>query len=361
MVKVLAVGPSELPITGQSYAFQKVLEIAGVERVIRNSTSASARRAALFYLNYLVSLIFVSHRFDVCYFTCSRTRFGFWVRDFPLFVAMRLRKVPMVAHLHGADFKAFRCRLTSFERFLFDLCYAGLSKAIVLLPEMKREFSDYPSMDVSVTPNFYERNFHDSKVPRKPDEDIGALNLLFLSNLIPEKGYRELIEAVRRLHCDGFSVHLTIAGGGSNEAISEVIDDARESGGLVDYVGVVSGLDKENLLMVSDVVCLPSYYQTEALPICLIEGMAFGCAVLATNHNYLPSMVPADRGYLVQPKSISGLVEALKEIALDSEALSRIQSNNKLYAEKHYSPAAYLTSVSGIFESYASASKRASV
>src|SRR5262249_39729416 len=55
-----------------------------------------------------------------------------------------------------------------------------------------------------------------------------------------------------------------------------------EANGLVQYMGFVSGTQKDQLLREADLFCFPTYYQNENQPVNLIEAMAYGLPILTT-------------------------------------------------------------------------------
>ena len=60
---------------------------------------------------------------------------------------------------------------------------------------------------------------------------------------------------------------------------------------------------------------LPSYYNLEAQPITIIEAMAFGCAVYATDYRGIPEILE-DRvnGEFIKPKDPQDIFEKLTDI-----------------------------------------------
>lgn len=344
---VLLVGPSLYPVTGQSLAFHKVVEHIKSAIVVRNSPRAH-ENGLFFYTLYWCRLIsiFMFNKVEVCYFTSSRTLFGFLVRDAPLVLLFSFRGVKIVNHLHGADFRLFRDSFPCLGSFI-DYVYNKISTSIVLYENMCVEYERYRTMHISVVNNFFERKeLSRGQVEAYLQEQGGSkgrFNLLFLSNLIAEKGISELVDAVVDCDLAGRNVHLKIAGAflEENSDLRRKISEASS----IEYLGVVHGVTKERLLLDADVVCLPSYYRTEAQPICLIEAMAYGCAIITTQHNYLPLLVSDDCGLKVEPRSVSRLIDAICHLYDDHDLLCGMKRHCFELAESKYTLDSYLAGV----------------
>jgi glycosyltransferase involved in cell wall biosynthesis len=80
---------------------------------------------------------------------------------------------------------------------------------------------------------------------------------------------------------------------------------------MVQYLGFVSGDQKNQLLREVDVFCFPTYYENENQPVNLIEAMAFGLPILTTRWRSLPELFPANYSGLVDVRSPGQLADRL--------------------------------------------------
>ena len=164
------------------------------------------------------------------------------------------------------------------------------------------------------------------------------LRLLFLSNMIPAKGYNEALDAVALLH-EALPVRAVFAGrfvatpddpAGLSEAQAEVRFRRRIEGhGLTDavrYAGEAIGAKKWQLLTASDVLLLPTRL-AEASSIAILEAMAHGCVVIASKQGGIPeTVVDGETGVLLDnptPAAISAAVRRLAEDGPGFERMSR--------------------------------------
>ena len=80
---------------------------------------------------------------------------------------------------------------------------------------------------------------------------------------------------------------------------------------MVQYLGFVSGEQKNQLLREADLFCFPTYYENENQPVNLIEALAFGLPILTTRWRSLPELFPANYPGLVNVRSPEQLADGL--------------------------------------------------
>src|SRR6185503_13644481 len=83
----------------------------------------------------------------------------------------------------------------------------------------------------------------------------------------------------------------------------------------------VFGKDKVTLLEGSDLFMLPSH--AEGLPYALLESMAAGVPVIASDVGAIPDVVTDDtHGIVVPPRDAKAIANALAELSADRERIS---------------------------------------
>ena len=144
----------------------------------------------------------------------------------------------------------------------------------------------------------------------------GAVRLLTVGRLVPEKGQPLIIEAVATLRRRGRDVRLTIIGEGPARG---AIEDAIERHGVRDAVHLAGAVGQDEIrehYATADIFVLPSF--TEGLPVVLMEAMAMGIPVLATHVTGIPELVDHDvSGLMVTPGRLDETVEALERLVAD--------------------------------------------
>jgi glycosyltransferase involved in cell wall biosynthesis len=157
-----------------------------------------------------------------------------------------------------------------------------------------------------------------SRMARFPPEP--PLRVLTPANFVAVKGHSSLIAAVDLLARRGVAVRLDLAGDGPLEpAIRSEVSRL----GLEHHVQFLGRVSHERLLeQLSDgawhVVVLPSVVtpigEQEGTPVALMEAMASGIPVVATETGGIPELLRDGAGLMVPPHDPSALAEALRSL-----------------------------------------------
>jgi teichuronic acid biosynthesis glycosyltransferase TuaC len=136
---------------------------------------------------------------------------------------------------------------------------------------------------------------------------LDAVVVLFVGNLKPTKGIRELADAILDLGRPFLGV---VVGSGSEEGYGA--DDARAPG-VLEYRGPQSHDDVIRYMSAADTLVLPSH--TEGLPSVLVEAGSLGLPVIASAVGGIPELLGADRGSLLPDVSPTSIAAALTHFA----------------------------------------------
>jgi glycosyltransferase involved in cell wall biosynthesis len=157
---------------------------------------------------------------------------------------------------------------------------------------------------------------------RKCDTD--PLRILSVGTLHEVKGQTFLIEACRRLAERGVDFECHLVGDGPDRAA--LMDQIRKAGleRRVQLVGQKTRQEIVALLAEADVFVAPSVPsrsgRKEGIPVVLMEAMACGIAVVASDLSGIPELVVHQRsGLLTQPRDVNALANALERLARDDE------------------------------------------
>ncbi|MDD5722591.1 MAG: glycosyltransferase [Syntrophales bacterium] len=172
---------------------------------------------------------------------------------------------------------------------------------------------------------------------RYPILGIGA-------RLVKEKGIDYLLGAVSELRKHYPGILLIIAGTGPYE---DTLKNGASELEITDHVAFVGArMDMPELLSVFDVYVLPSL--SEGMPLALLEAMAAGCPIVATNVGGVPDIITDGyNGTLVEPRDSYALAKAILDIMRDDEQRERFRERSRFLYEQHYSA----TAMTKIYES----------
>ncbi len=348
MNKVLLVGSLPPPYHGQSIAFDSALNAIKKEfkyKVVQTSFRGGSRmESLLMVLRYVfqIPLYIFFYRPDKIYFLCSRTLIG-GLRDLYLLFFCMFSKSEVLNHLHGSDFELFIQSLNPLHKKIVIALYKRVNRHAVLIEGMQEQLVSVAKQEnIFVINNFY---LESKNIPKQVSfkERGGKLSVFYLSSIVTSKGIFELIEAVKMLSATK-KIELIIAGGFIGDSfLCEDMTKKKffsliDGCSFVNYIGVINIQDKYKILGESDILALPSYYKSEAVPLCIIEGMRMGCCILTSNYKYLPSLVKDGiNGVLVDPQSVESIISSFTDLYSNLDQLNVISSNNIKEAKNHYS------------------------
>lgn len=180
-------------------------------------------------------------------------------------------------------------------------------------------------------------------VGNKTSKKKTHLHVVFLSSMTEEKGWRELFATAEVLCSENPGVVFDFYGdpgaGESREHLETVFAGSSHPDRIL-WHGGVWGDQKINVLLESDLFCLPSW--TEAFPIAIIEAMACGLPVIATRVGGVPDAITDGiNGWLVEPRDQSGLLSALRDAVVQRDTLVNMGQNNRLRYLNNFSLSAF--------------------
>ena len=158
-----------------------------------------------------------------------------------------------------------------------------------------------------------------STVDYRRDHQIpaDAKVIAFTGRLIPEKGIRQLVAAVKKINESRIAgkkapVYLMIAGEGSlKDSLSEMADAYTILLGQIDFEHVVM------LLNASDIFCLPS--DSEGFPTSVLEAVACRCFVLTTYRGGAKELILDDSYGIIMKENTERVIRENLEKILDNE------------------------------------------
>ncbi len=359
-LQVLAVGPGEGFVTGQSVAFLTFVRKSR-HMIVQVNTNDEGRSFLVHAVSSIRVIIMsawqILFRKPQCvYISTSRSKLGA-IKDVTVIALSRLMGVPVVNHLHGITFASFRNSLGAVYGSIVDWAYGYIAASIVLHERLISQYARYPRMNVAVVNNFVDGEIANAFNEKKAI--AGAVNVLFLSNIVPEKGVFELIDAVKGLLAQHpREIRLKIAGRflpGSEMSCAEVEAKLSKSiAGIaeIEYCGFANAPAKKALLEWAHVLALPSYMKEEAIPLAVLEGMAAGCYLIVSDFGILPYVIEGIAGAVVSAGDTVALQKSLAEVMTNPELLRVANSRNPLIARKNYSEAEYISGIDGIIRKF---------
>jgi len=150
------------------------------------------------------------------------------------------------------------------------------------------------------------------------------IELLAVGRFVEVKGFKYLIKAARILKEDDMKFELSIIGYGKLKSKLKKLINTLNLNGFVCLKGPFSQEQIKKEIDKSDIFIIPSAVapdgETEGIPVVIMEAMAMGIPVIATQHSGIPELVKhKETGITVPEKNPATIAEAIKLIAKDTK------------------------------------------
>ncbi len=239
---------------------------------------------------------------------------GFVISD----LIRRFVKTPVIWHVHyKINKKIYR--------------YFRPSAAVFVADYLRKDFSLTLPDEAILNKVFY--NGINCEIPYKLVERGKTRKRIgFVGRIKPEKGLNELIDAVKLLINDKMSISLQIFGkemyfdhlkGNYTGCLKNKIKTL-DLENHIEFRGFV--YPQEQIYKEIDLLILPSHM--EAFPFVLLEAMASGVPVIASEVGGIPEIVEHGKtGYLIPPKDSEAIADAVKHVLHNKEEIRIITDN----------------------------------
>lgn len=340
-LRLLAIGPksrvSKNTTGGLSIMFDGFVESAqkkGIEVSVLNmlqrwDSTSNAVRSLDIMLNFFVLIkilglsVIKFKKINCCYFASSLSERGVF-RDLIIVRILKLFRVIIISHQFGATTDHFQPAINRVGEKRFRWLLNSFSHIIVEGDLMKSQFDRFPLVyeKMTVLPNALPQTGEHAMSPKKYLG--GEFNLIYLSNLIYTKGWRDVLQAIDILVNDyQLDVKCVFAGKFMlfKDDPQPMVYDKHffekyvTEHGLSEHVSYFPGLfgkEKDENWQIADAFLLPSYYINEGQPISILEAMSYGCVPIVTKYRHIPMMVTEDNGCFVEPQSPTQIAKVVK-------------------------------------------------
>ncbi len=263
-----------------------------------------------------------------------------------LFVALFLKKIPLVIRLHGEEYTfalhtpgrhigASLLLSRMMQRAALIRARILVSPSIAHAREIRRELGRR-TPPTEVIPNNIPLLATHGHPPfsNKP----GSLAVLYVGRLELRKGISVLLEAAIRINEQVPGTRFLLAGKRHASLPQADLDRMIEQSGLDGQIELLGHVTREDLPAWYDVaqVCVcPSFYETFGLS--ALEGMAAGVPVVVTNAGAFPEVVgDSDCGVLVNPGDSEALAAAVVRLLRDPALRTRMGAAGREHARRSF-------------------------
>ena len=238
---------------------------------------------------------------------------GHWRDRLAIFPRLEGRNVIAVVHwgkfaqvfTHPLTRRSARRRIPALTKTVFTADV--LSDACApWIPERRRAVIPN-TLDAAMIPERARPSRRADKRPR----------ILFVANMLPQKGWPEVLKAAALLQTDGFEAEWVFAGAWPDEATRHAFQRQVEGAslsGCVSHHGAIT--DRAQLAAeyeAADLFVLPSWLR-EAQPLTILEAMAAGVPCVVADDGGMPDLVGTDAGRVIPARNAAALAHAIREL-----------------------------------------------
>jgi len=283
------------------------------------------------------------HNPDVIHLTSSASLA--LLKDYLIIREAKKFHVPVIIHWHFGRIPELAIK-KNWEWYLISFLIQRASYSVVIDNHSYKSLCDAGYKNVVNIPNPVSEELvkiaNNQKIFERKGEEG---KVVFVGHVYVNKGIYELVEA-----CVALPVvkQLKIIGPIMNEVQPELekIASKREDGSWLVLTGAKSSKEVFAEIRSAELLVLPSY--TEGFPIVILEAMAMGCPVVATNVGAISDMLNINSdlpaGICIPVKDIEALKVSIKKLLSDKElntkygqnGLTRVLENftaDKIYKE----------------------------
>ncbi len=310
-----------------------------------------------FYLGFkqyfdLVKLI-INCKPDLVYLPICQTTIGY-LRDSIIILISKLFSIKVLCHLRGGNFKNWLNNSFWLTKKYVGFVHSFIDGQIVLGDSLKYLFEGIVEQKkIFICPN--ARNFNNIL----KQKDVPAKNIkhnfkiLFLSNLIKEKGVLDVLDSAKILLKKRSDIKFYFAGAARSSSVQKkLISFAKKNNHKnIELVGKVTGNSKWDLYEKSDIFILPTYYPSEGHPWVIVEALAAGLPIISTNHAAInESVFESFNGFFVRKKSPNEIAEKIEILINDHKLITKFGNESRKIYEKYFTENEMVNKFDDIFQ-----------
>jgi phosphatidylinositol alpha-mannosyltransferase len=195
--------------------------------------------------------------------------------------------------------------------------------------------SRFVPADYEIIPNGVDTKYFRPDVPLIEKYNDGKLNIVFMGRLEFRKGLNYLLKAFYDVKREMPNTRLIICGPGTRlrKRYEQWVKDNRLQD--VVFTGMVNFDEQPSYYRTADIFCAPNTSH-ESFGLVLVEAMATGRPVVATNIEVFSAVITSGReGLLVPPMTVRPLADTLLKLLNDKQLRLQMGQQGLITARKY--------------------------
>lgn len=254
------------------------------------------------------------------------------------FLPGKHRQVPYIVSLRGSDvpnYDTYNKSLQVAHSVLLPITrtiWRDAARVVALSSDLANsaKLAD-PKIRIDIVPNGIESEMFVYEPQLRDARSDSRVQFICVTRLIERKGVQHLLKAMTELDD---SVFLTIVGEGNYMSELQALSKELKLDSKVKFYGYCPREKLVRLYNASDVFVLPS--MAESFGMVFVEAMSCGLPVIGAHVGGVPDIIKEDNGILVQPGSVSDIVNAARELATNAEMRQKMGEANRKKAVAQY-------------------------
>jgi glycosyltransferase involved in cell wall biosynthesis len=270
-------------------------------------------------------------------------------RDVIILYYLKLVSKKIVLHFHAGGINQIFNKVTKAEASFIKSAFKNVDAVIVLSDWLKKEVQWCSPKKIFVVGNGIDDVFE----TYLPKPTCSLVSFLFVGNLKKEKGIFTLLKAALILKNAGERFIIRFMGSFHNDeerqAFFRFVED-QSLNGSIEYLGAKSGDDKWKEFQNTDAFCLPTF-ETEGMPVSILEAMMFQLPVITTNWRGIPDLVRhGENGLLFEPQNETELAACMERLINSAEDRSRMGVQARIDFIQNYTVERHLRKMENVFK-----------
>lgn len=254
--------------------------------------------------------------------------------------------IPVINHIHGADFDEFYEKAGKLKRRRIHKVYNRCNMLIALSEEWRSKLAKIVPKEKICTIENYSVPQSRELINSLEESRYHAKQVLFLGEIGARKGAYDLPAIVQAVKRRVPEVRFVICGSGEIRQVKEQLSD--ETVGSVAFPGWVRGDAKDRYLKESSLFLLPSYQ--EGMPMSILDAMGYGLPIVSTYVGGIPKLVSEENGILCEPGDAAGIADAIIKVLEDRDLQHKMGLGSLEYVEVQYSLEMHLQKLEAVYE-----------
>jgi len=363
--KVLILGKVPPPYFGPAVATQIILDsslknnyqLIHLDTRLNKSMVTMGRwsmvkpfKSILIYLKMIRLIQY--HQPQLVLLPISQSTPGFLKDSFYILIAWIFRR-KVLLHLRGSNLQNWLNSISFMMRGYAEWFMRRCQGAIVLGNNLKSLFEKYfPDDRIFVVPNGGSYRFPATSATAVNDR----VNVLYLSNLMPSKGIRDVIETVRLLtkedRMNSNKLLVEVVGEWRHEKLrDEMMRTVEENKLPVVFHPAAEREKKLEFFSKADIFVFPPC-KPEGHPWVIVEAMAAGLPIISTDQGAIvESVIHGENGFIVEPNNPRQIAEKISFLIENPDIREKMGAKSRKRYLENFTEEKMIERLQRVFES----------